>query len=116
MPHTTAPAMPCLQIRSAGVRRWIEAKQHGSAMAKSSVVPKVSPNTNQRVTCQGVTYLHAGKVALSASSGSRLIAGQFSDRLDSFECAEHVPPVATLPQEPAEWAPYLGEEVVAEVE
>jgi hypothetical protein len=38
------------------------------------------------------------------------------DCLDSFEGAEHVAPVATLPQEPAERAPNLGEEVVAEVE
>ena len=38
------------------------------------------------------------------------------DRLDSLERAEHVAPVAALPQEPAERAPDLGEEVVAEVE
>ena len=55
-------------------------------------------------------------VALSVPSVFRLLAGKLSDCLDSFEGAEHVPPVATLPQEPAEWAPDLGEEVVAEVE
>ena len=38
------------------------------------------------------------------------------DCLDSFEGAEHVAPVATLPQEPAERAPHFGEEIVAEVE
>ncbi len=38
------------------------------------------------------------------------------DCLDSFEGAEHVALVATLSQEPAERAPNLGEEVVAEVE
>jgi len=38
------------------------------------------------------------------------------DSFDSFEGAEHVTPVATLPQKAAERAPDLGEEVVAEVE
>jgi len=38
------------------------------------------------------------------------------DGLDSFERAEHVALVASLPEEPAERAPNLGEEVVAEVE
>ena len=38
------------------------------------------------------------------------------DCLDSFEGAEHVPLVATLPQDSTERAPNLGEEVVAKVE
>ena len=38
------------------------------------------------------------------------------DGLDSLQRAEHVAPVATLPEEPAEWAPNLGEEVVTEIE
>ena len=43
-------------------------------------------------------------------------SGTFGDRLDSLEGAQHVTPVATLPQEPTERAPNLGEEVIAEVE
>ena len=38
------------------------------------------------------------------------------DRLDALERAEHVPLVATFPEESAERAPDLGEEVVAEIE
>ena len=38
------------------------------------------------------------------------------DCLDSLERAKHVPPVATLPHEPPERAPELGEDVVPEVE
>ena len=49
-------------------------------------------------------------------SGFGRLAGRFCDRLDSLEGAEHVALVATLPQEPPERTPDLGEEVVAEVE
>jgi hypothetical protein len=38
------------------------------------------------------------------------------DCFNSFEGAQHVAPVATLPQKPAERAPNLREEVVAEIE
>ena len=48
--------------------------------------------------------------------GLRWISRRFGDCLHSFKGAEHIPPVAALPHESAEWAPYLGEEVVTEVE
>lgn len=48
------------------------------------------------------------------SAARRLRA--LGDSLDSLEGAEHVALVATLPQDPTERPPNLGEEVVAEIE
>ncbi len=77
-------------------------------------VPRVAPNPGPTEAGNTVGPHSACLPPSSVRGGSGSRA--FGDCLDAFEGAEHVTLVATFPQEPAERAPHLGEDIVAEVE
>lgn len=77
--------------------------------ARAPIPERLDSNVHNRMCSRSGT----GRLMHSAAG---LLARRFGDCLHSLEGAEHVPLVPTLPQDAAQWPPYLGEKVVAQIE